>query len=90
MSIQHTDIYNPTAPAINYAGPGKTWTIANGVLVGSGSAPAVYSGFNGSKLVNKGDVFSSYQLRRLLPGSRRTAPSSTRRTAASSAPPVLS
>jgi hypothetical protein len=59
MPIQHTDIYNPTAPAITYAGPGKTWTIANGVLVGSGTAPAVYSAFNGSKLVNKGDIFSS-------------------------------
>jgi hypothetical protein len=59
MPTQHADIYNPTAPAINYTGPGKTWTIANGVLVGSGSAPAVYSTFNGSKLVNKGDVFSS-------------------------------
>ena len=59
MPTQHTDIYNPTLPAIDYAGPGKTWTIANGVLVGSGSAPAVYSGFNGSKLVNKGDVFGA-------------------------------
>ncbi len=59
MPTQHSDIYNPTLPAINYAGAGKTWTIANGVLVGSGSAAAVYSGFNGSKLVNKGDIFSS-------------------------------
>ena len=59
MPTQHTDIYNPTLPAIEYAGPGKTWTIANGVLVGSGSAPAVNSTFNGSKLTNKGDVFSS-------------------------------
>ncbi len=59
MPTQHTDIYNPTLPAIEYAGPGKTWTIANGVLVGSGSAPAVYSAFNGSKLVNEGDVFST-------------------------------
>ena len=59
MPTQHTDIYSPTTPAINYTGPGKTWTIANGVLVGSGSAPAVYSPFNGSKLVNKGHVFSS-------------------------------
>ena len=59
MPTQHTDIYNPTAPAINYAGPGKTWTIANGVLVGTGNpaAAAVYSSFNGSKLVNKGEVF---------------------------------
>ncbi len=59
MPTQHTDIYNPAAPAITYTGPDKTWTIANGVLVGSGSAPAVYSTFNGSKLVNKGEVFSS-------------------------------
>ncbi len=40
MPTQHTDIYNPTAPAIAYAGPGKTWTIANGVLVGSGNTAA--------------------------------------------------
>ncbi len=59
MPTQKTDIYNPTAPAIAYAGPGKTWTIANGVLVGTGNpaAAAVYSSFNGSKLVNKGEVF---------------------------------
>ncbi len=62
MPTQQTDIYNPGAPAITYAGAGKTWTIANGVLVGSGSAPAVYSTFNGSKLINKGDVFSSSNL----------------------------
>jgi hypothetical protein len=61
VPTQHTDIYNPTAPAINYTKSGQTWTIASGALVGSGSAPAVYSGFNGSKLVNKGDVFSSTQ-----------------------------
>jgi hypothetical protein len=72
MSIQHTDIYNPTAPAINYAGPGKTWTIANGVLVGSGSAPAVYSGFNGSKLVNKGDVFSSTNFAVFFPAQKNS------------------
>ncbi len=59
MPTQHADIYNPTLPAINYTGPGQTWTIANGVVVGSGSAPAVFSAFNGSKLVNKGDVFST-------------------------------
>jgi hypothetical protein len=61
MPTQHTDIYNPTAPAITYAGPGKTWTIANGVLVGSGAVntAAVYSSFNGSTLVNKGDVFNA-------------------------------
>ncbi len=59
MPTQKTDTYNPAAPAITYAGPGKTWTIANGVLVGTGNAPAVYSTFNGSKLINKGDVFSS-------------------------------
>ncbi len=57
MPTQHTDIYNPAAPAINYAGPGKTWTIANGVLVGSG-VTTVYSLHNGSKLVNNGDIFS--------------------------------
>jgi hypothetical protein len=59
MPTQHTDIFNPAAPAIMYTGPGKTWTIANGVLVGTGSSasPAVYSSFNGSKLVNKGEVF---------------------------------
>ncbi len=59
MPTQHTDIYNPIAPAIIYAGPGKTWTIADGVLVGTGNpaAAAVYSSFNGSKLVNKGEVF---------------------------------
>jgi Ca2+-binding RTX toxin-like protein len=70
MPIQKTDIYNPTAPAINYAGAGKTWTIANGVLVGSGSAPAVYSGFNGSKLVNKGDVFSSTNFAVYFPAAK--------------------
>jgi hypothetical protein len=60
MPTQKTDIYNPASPAITYTGPGKTWTIANGVLVGTGSGPAaVYSTFNGSKLVNKGDVFSN-------------------------------
>jgi hypothetical protein len=59
MPTQHSDIYNPTLPAIAYTGPGKTWTIANGVLVGTGNpaAAAVYSSFNGSKLVNKGEVF---------------------------------
>ncbi len=62
MPTQHTDVYNPTLPAIEYAGPGKTWTIANGVVVGSGIAPAVRSIFNGSKLVNKGDVFSPSNL----------------------------
>ena len=59
MPTQHTDIYNPAAPAIIYTGAGKTWTIANGVLAGSGNFPAVFSTFNGSKLVNKGVVFSS-------------------------------
>jgi hypothetical protein len=60
MPTQHTDIFNPTAPAITYTGPGKTWTIANGVLVGTGNpgSAAVSSTFNGSKLVNKGEVFS--------------------------------
>jgi hypothetical protein len=57
MPTQKTDIYNPAAPAINYAGPGETWTIATGVLVGSGTAAAVFSTFNGSKLVNKGDAY---------------------------------
>jgi hypothetical protein len=59
MPTQHSDIYNPTAPAIVYSKSGQTWKIANGVLVGAGSAPAVYSTFNGSKLVNKGEVFSN-------------------------------
>ncbi len=59
MPTQHSDMYNPNSPAINYAGAGKTWTIANGVLVGSGIAPAVLSHFSGSKLVNKGGVFSN-------------------------------
>ncbi len=60
MPTQHTDIYNPTLPAIEYAGPGKTWTIANGVLVGSGAVGtgAIHSTFNGSKLINKGVVFN--------------------------------
>ncbi len=59
MPTQHTTIYNPIAPAIDYAGAGETWTIADGVVVGSGSAAAVYSSFNGSKLVNQGAVFSN-------------------------------
>ena len=58
MPTQHSDIYNLTASAINYTGPGKTWTIANGVVVGSAGFPAVYSSFNGSKLVNKGLAFT--------------------------------
>ena len=57
MPTQQTDIYNPAAPAIEYAGPGKTWTVANGVLVGSGTI-AVHSGFNGSTLINNGEIFA--------------------------------
>ena len=55
MPTQTTDIVFSGPIGINYAGPGKTWTIANGVFVG-GSGTGVYSAFNGSKLVNKGDV----------------------------------
>ncbi len=60
MPTQHSDIYNPTAPAIVYSKSGQTWKIANGVLVGSGTGAAVYSSaFNGIKLVNNGGVFDS-------------------------------
>ena len=59
MPTQHSDIYNPTAPAIQYSKSGQSWKIADGVQVGSGSTlGAIYSSFNGSKLVNKGEVYA--------------------------------
>ncbi len=52
----------PLAPRFRrshaYGGAGKTWTIANCVPLGSGIAPAAYSGRSGSKLVDKGVAFS--------------------------------
>ena len=58
MPTQKTDIFNPTGPAVQFLGSGVTWTIANGVLVGSAGFPAVFSSHDGSKLVNKGVVFT--------------------------------
>ena len=57
MPTQNSDVLKFPGAGIKYAGPGKTWTIANGVLVGSAVSFGVHSAFNGSKLVNKGDVF---------------------------------
>ena len=55
MPTQNSDVYNNLGAGIEYAGPGKTWTIAKVVFVG-GQPDGVHSLFNGSKLVNKGDV----------------------------------
>ncbi len=58
MPTQNTYVYNTIIPGIDYTGTGQSWTIADGIFVGSHDVSAVNSTFNGSKLINKGDVYS--------------------------------
>ena len=58
MPTQNTYVYNGSIPGIDYAGAGLTWTIASGIFVGSHDTYGVVSTFDGSKLINKGQVSS--------------------------------
>jgi hypothetical protein len=57
MPTQNSDVLKSPGAGIEYAGPGIKWKIAHGVVVGSAVSFGVHSAFNGSKLVNRGDVF---------------------------------
>jgi hypothetical protein len=58
MPTQKTNIYHVSTPGILFNGA-QTWTIAEGVIVGSKNDVGVFSSFSGSKLINKGQVFSA-------------------------------
>jgi hypothetical protein len=57
MPTQNSDVLKFAGAGIEYAGAGIKWKIASGVFVGSATSFGVHSAFNGSKLVNRGDVF---------------------------------
>ena len=60
MPTQHTTSTIPSLPAITYAGAGQDMDHRQRRPGRLGECPAaVYSSFNGSKLVNKGEVFSN-------------------------------
>ncbi|MCP4381863.1 MAG: hypothetical protein GY798_10720 [Hyphomicrobiales bacterium] len=59
MPTQSTYVLNSAVPGIEYAGAGLKWTVADDVFVGSVNSAGVSSTFTGSKLVNKGEVFSA-------------------------------
>ncbi len=58
MPTQKTYIFNSTTSGLNFNASSQKWTIASGVFVGSGSSEGVYSGYDGSKLINKGHIHS--------------------------------
>ena len=61
MPTQTTSIFHPTTAGIEYTGL-QTWTVAAGIIVESHDKPGVYSAFGGSKLINKGEVYSADDL----------------------------
>ncbi len=83
MPTQHDYVYNQNTFGLQYT-MAQTWTIATGVFVGSHDTTAVLSTYDGSKLINKGHVYSAQGN-----GVRFTGSDSSvinRRPAASSAP----
>ena len=71
MPTQSTYVYNPTTPGLEFTAS-QTWTIADGIFVGSGSNYGVYDHDSGSKLVNKGHVSSASNYAVVFVGDNNT------------------
>jgi hypothetical protein len=60
VSTWNTYVYNTATVGLSYTGPGITWTIGPEGFVGSHDSIGVYSSYSGSKLINKGQIFSDH------------------------------
>jgi hypothetical protein len=71
MPTQTTYVYNPTTYGLEFT-TSQTWTIAEGVFVGSGSVYGVYNQHGGGELVNKGRIYSAENSGVVFEGNNNT------------------
>ena len=60
MPTWNSYVYNTATVGLTYTGPGITWTIGLDGFVGSHDSIGVYGSYGGSKLINKGQIFSDH------------------------------